>query len=441
MGLQRHCAIDTRVEQYLDSCRVPRKPRGKATRRSRKLFRRRCLLAKLKVGLKPSTVALILQTRKRYGLTRPEVFVANGNDRSRSREARMADIFLSYASSDRAKAHLIAECLMARGHSVWWDRTIPPGRVFDEVIQEALDAAACILVLWSAASIRSNWVKTEASEALARDRLLPILIEDVAPPIEFKRIHAANLTGWTGDPDDPEFANLLSSLKRLLSRQHEPDLPGSAPAEHGVAKSVAKPSQSPSPTQQRRYTIFGTAAAAAAVLIVGALLFVPGPSRGQVNLLSPQNGGKLIRVPNASWEKIVDGDDESGYEVGRGEAVFGFKDDRSATFDTFTVYIPRTYSNNIKDFELLAGNESPTGRFESIGKFSTQNEQIMQLRDGSLQAHQEFHFAPVKAKYLKIRLLNAGPNTKQSTSLRSGYSESSIDFQSSPVERLKSRFS
>ena len=137
----------------------------------------------------------------------------------------MADIFLSYASSDRAKAHLIAECLMARGHSVWWDRTIPPGRVFDEATQEALDAAACILVLWSAASIRSNWVKTEASEALARDRLLPVLIEDVTPPIEFKRIHAANLTGWTGDPDDPEFANLLSSLKQLLGRPHEPDEP------------------------------------------------------------------------------------------------------------------------------------------------------------------------------------------------------------------------
>lgn len=86
--------------------------------------------------------------------------------------------------------------------------------------------------------------------------------------------------------------------------------------------------------------------------------------------------------------------------------MFGFKDDRSATFDTFTVFIPGTDGDNIKDFELLAGNESPTGRFESIGKFSTQNKQVMQRRDGRLQAHQEFHFAPVKAKYFKIRLLH-----------------------------------
>ena len=31
----------------------------------------------------------------------------------------------------------------------------------------------------------------------------------------------------------------------------------------------------------------------------------------------------------------------------------------------------------------------------------------MQLREGRLQAHQEFHFAPVKAKYIKIRLLSS----------------------------------
>ena len=93
---------------------------------------------------------------------------------------------------------------------------------------------------------------------------------------------------------------------------------------------------------------------------------------------------------------------DTGYNASNGEAVFGFKDGRSATFDTFTVLIPGYSLNNIKDFELLSGNESPTGRFVSIGKFSTQNNLVMQLRDGSLQAHQEFHFAPVKAKYFKI---------------------------------------
>ena len=63
---------------------------------------------------------------------------------------------------------MISERLSSLGHSVWWDRTIPPGRIFDEVIQEALAAAKCVVVLWSETSVRSNWVKTEASDGMAR---------------------------------------------------------------------------------------------------------------------------------------------------------------------------------------------------------------------------------------------------------------------------------
>jgi TIR domain len=50
----------------------------------------------------------------------------------------MADIFISYASQDRDRAKALADALAAQGSSVWWDRVIPPGRVFDEVIEEAL---------------------------------------------------------------------------------------------------------------------------------------------------------------------------------------------------------------------------------------------------------------------------------------------------------------
>lgn len=115
----------------------------------------------------------------------------------------MADIFLSYASPDRETARVLAERLVEAGYGVWWDRTIPPGRQFDEVIQEALHAAKCVIVLWSSQSVRSNWVKTEAAEALALERLVPALIDSVSPPMEFKRIQAANLSGWTGETTDP----------------------------------------------------------------------------------------------------------------------------------------------------------------------------------------------------------------------------------------------
>ena len=63
----------------------------------------------------------------------------------------MADIFISYAREDRQKAEQLAHALECQGWSVWWDRTIPTGKSFDKVTQEALDAAQCVVVLWSKA--------------------------------------------------------------------------------------------------------------------------------------------------------------------------------------------------------------------------------------------------------------------------------------------------
>ena len=95
----------------------------------------------------------------------------------------MSEIFISYASADRERAKTIAEGLTAEGRSVWWDRVIPPGRHFDEVIEEALNGARCVVVLWSQASVASNWVKTEAADAMQRKILIPALIEDVRIPL------------------------------------------------------------------------------------------------------------------------------------------------------------------------------------------------------------------------------------------------------------------
>ncbi len=47
----------------------------------------------------------------------------------------MSDIFISYARPDRPMAELIARALEAQGWSVWWDRVIPAGKTFDEVIR------------------------------------------------------------------------------------------------------------------------------------------------------------------------------------------------------------------------------------------------------------------------------------------------------------------
>lgn len=140
----------------------------------------------------------------------------------------MSDIFLSYAREDTDKAAALAKVLSNQGWSVWWDKTIPPGQSFDTVIETALNSAKCVIVLWSANSVASDWVKTEAGEGLGRKILVPVLIEEVTLPLEFKRIQAANLTDWDFSGSHPELATVFKTIASLIPRKPAAGLGGAA---------------------------------------------------------------------------------------------------------------------------------------------------------------------------------------------------------------------
>jgi TIR domain len=126
---------------------------------------------------------------------------------------------------------------------------------------------------------------------------------------------------------------------------------------------------------------------------------IPSASSAVINLLSPENGGQIIVADTKDWSYTIDGNDKSYGYIGQW-VVYGFKNDGSAMFDTFKVWIPGTAATNLKEFELLAGNDSPTGKFESIGKFQPQNLRFFK------DPWQEFRFPPVKAKYLKLNVIS-----------------------------------
>ena len=124
----------------------------------------------------------------------------------------MSDIFISYAREDRDKAKALAELFQQQDWSVWWDRNIPPGRSFDEVIEEALGAAKCVVVLWSKNSASSDWVKGEAAEALQRKILVPVRIESANVPLEFRRLQTVDLSDWKGGTGHPELGGFLEAV-------------------------------------------------------------------------------------------------------------------------------------------------------------------------------------------------------------------------------------
>ena len=127
----------------------------------------------------------------------------------------MSDIFISYAREDRPRAEAIAKALEAHGWSVWWDWVIPTGKKFRRVIEDEIGKARCVMVLWSAGSIESDWVIEEASEGNDRGILIPVLIEKVRPPMGFRSMHAADLTSWEAEASAPAFQRLRADIEVL----------------------------------------------------------------------------------------------------------------------------------------------------------------------------------------------------------------------------------
>lgn len=128
------------------------------------------------------------------------------------------------------------------------------------------------------------------------------------------------------------------------------------------------------------------------------------PKAGETNLLSPSQGGQLIPGSHDGWAKVLSGNekDTASFSCAKlpAEAVFAFKNKKAATFSTFEILIPHS-GQWVKDFELLAADDSPTGTYRSLGKFATQNARLFKT------PYQPFRFSPTTARYLKLKVTSA----------------------------------
>ena len=92
------------------------------------------------------------------------------------------------------------------------------------MIEEALDKARCVIVVWSETSVKSRWVKTEAGEGLEREILVPVSIDKVRIPLAFRRIQTSNFISWQANTDADVFKKLQVDLTGVLGEplQKEP---------------------------------------------------------------------------------------------------------------------------------------------------------------------------------------------------------------------------
>jgi adenylate cyclase len=149
----------------------------------------------------------------------------------------VARVFLSYARADVDCAKALAELIGRAGHDVWWDRELHGGSRFTTEIDNALRDAEAVVVLWSKASLESAWVQDEAAEGRDSNRLVPVVIEDVRPPLGFRQYQALDLADLRSG-DQPR---QLEELLRAIIKMGAPD---ARPASSEAPRAAAAPAES-----------------------------------------------------------------------------------------------------------------------------------------------------------------------------------------------------
>ncbi len=133
----------------------------------------------------------------------------------------MSDVFISYASADRSFVESLAGKIQKAGYSVWWDQAIIAGSQFPIEIERELNAAAAVVVVWSAESVKSLWVRNEAEVAAKRNVLVPLRRDHIEPPLPYRLLHTIDFSSDAGTISDACCGELLKALAFYRNRSHE----------------------------------------------------------------------------------------------------------------------------------------------------------------------------------------------------------------------------
>jgi uncharacterized membrane protein YhaH (DUF805 family) len=149
----------------------------------------------------------------------------------------MADVFISYAREDQARAAQIAHGLEAMGLDIFWDTEIPPGQTWADYIEGKLSSCKAVIVLWSEHSTRSQWVREEARMGKEKAKLIPALLDNAPAPFGFGEVQAANLSTWNGATNAPEWTRFSQAVFTAVNGAGATPPPQAAP----VAPAYAPP--------------------------------------------------------------------------------------------------------------------------------------------------------------------------------------------------------
>jgi hypothetical protein len=260
----------------------------------------------------------------------------------------MADVFISYSKSHAHLTRDLAKSLEGKGLSVWWDTEMVPGESFRQRIQQELKSAKAVIVIWTAESIHSDYVLSEAERARIAGKLIQVRTADIDPhdlPPPFDTSHVAliedrnaifaglsrfgMLEGFKPDPSQP-LPVYGASRSRATGRGSMAVLGIAALAGAAIVMAAYRSSQ-PAPPR----SVSGEESAAAiATRLIGQLssgvtdssLFAPDVRLGRLGLMSRTDALAELRKTHAAYARVNCRADGAPSIVGRAEkAPNGFR--------------------------------------------------------------------------------------------------------------------
>ncbi len=323
----------------------------------------------------------------------------------------MSDIFVSYASADRERVGALVRRLEQFGFSVWWDHDIAHGQNYHRVIEQALDQAKCAIVVWSRQSVNSEWVVNEASSARKRSALVPVLIEAVAPPLEFRHLQTADLR-HDNPNGEREYEKLKRSVQQIVGSVRAPvgtqpetkskslwQTPMGWAVGAGVLllaaaglfaalkqigglggwKTVAGQSAQRSVEQSSREAAEpapvqpATAADNSQVAATTQTALTQSDAQERINLLEPEHGAQIIAASEENWRTILETKQPKCTIIsGQSFATVGLRNEQPTPIAALAVYVDSESRYNLKKLALFAA-DAELGPFKKIGEFEIPN--------------------------------------------------------------------
>jgi len=113
----------------------------------------------------------------------------------------MPDVFISFTRAERDLTDNLARRLARAGFSVWWDADLFPGVLARRQIDTQIRNCSAAVTIWSTRSVESNWICSDAGDAMSMGKLVSVLHADMVPerlPKPFRHMQTVPLIDTEG---------------------------------------------------------------------------------------------------------------------------------------------------------------------------------------------------------------------------------------------------